>query len=186
VARRIIGVVRPRPARTAISPVPLPVLAPLVPSASSPVAVQMSWTKTLSDGDARRKPGGIRSHDRGAITLTKSTGGYTAGVGLHAIDHTWFRNRLFDGAPWTAQSTSTRLPKETAVVPMRVIIRGTNLGIVDLDISDAPNRRQDARGVPTTHLHTSPLAGAFAANDLRGATATVTRYADGTYSLVIL
>ena len=104
------------------------------------------WSKPLSQSDAQRKPAG---NQRGSITLVK--GNY------RRIDtQTYFRHDLFGTAEWATERTRTGEVRERAMIPFGVRFLGRDLGIVELEVSYAPNRESGQRNY-TSLLHLCPL-----------------------------
>ena len=152
---------RPKvPAVTPISAVP--------PVSANPPA---QWMKRLSASDAQRK---VSGNQRGSITLVQ------AHFRINA--QTYFRHDFFKTANWK-QTISTG--QETALIPFKVDFLGTNLGVLNLQVSHDPNR-QAGQANYTSLLHLGPLARHFAAQNMTGKGLQLDRHANGQFSLSIL
>lgn len=145
----------------------------------TPVPVQPivnQWAKKLSASDADRKNAGTA---RGAIPLGQ---GRLRGQ----IDASqYFRNDMFGSLRWRQTITRTGEPYEEATASIHVTIDGTYHGIVDFRVSHDPRRQQGKRNLPTTQLHTAPLAEVMKQLNITGKELTIDRDASGDYWLVI-
>lgn len=132
-----------------------------------------AWNKRLSASDAQRKQTG---HQRGSITLVKAQ---------HKIDpQTYFRFGFFAGESWVLELTATRQSRERAVIPFEVTLLGTNLGVLEIEVTYASNR-EAAQHNYTSLLHLGPLAPHFANTNVMDRLLKLERRVDGTYTLAI-
>jgi len=138
-----------------------------------PAEISIVWGKQLSASDAQRKKTG---NQRGSITLVAS--------GYPINPQTYFRGELLASADWVEEYTSTGEFLERALVPMNVKADGSDLGLLDIPFTHAPNREAGQHNY-TTALHIGPIAELFADNDLTGRRLTLARRTDGTFDLTI-
>lgn len=164
----------PVAAPTVIAAIPgeAPVLPSRVSAPASP-AVAAHWGKALTLSDAQRKRVG---NQRGSITLVQAG---------HPINpQRYFRYEFFGAAEWSAGTTRTGEPLETAVLPFSADFLGTDLGILDLEITYAPNR-EAAQANYTSLLHLGPLDSYFLRHDVTGRSIELKRRTDGSFALVV-
>jgi hypothetical protein len=154
-------------------PAPAPAPAPAGAPAAVIAATAREWTKKLSASDAQRKKTG---NQRGSITLVQ------AGYDIDA--QTYFRREFFAGEPWVKGMTSTGVPRETATVSFATTVLGSDLGIVSLLISYAPNREAHQSNY-TSLLHIEGIADQFRDNDLTEKWLQLTEDVTGRFALTI-
>lgn len=170
---------RTMPANAApnISPSGQPPVTPApVPQPAKPLAEH--WGKKISASDADRKPGS-KSTPRASIPLGQ-------GLLRGQIDASqYFRHDMFGPLPWKQTITRTGEPYEETTVSIHVTVDGTYHGIMDFRVSHDPRRQQGKRNLPTTQLHTSPLAEVLKQLDITGMELTLDRDDNDEYWLDI-
>jgi hypothetical protein len=151
-------------------------LASATPPIPTPVGVlAQHWGKTLPASDAQRKPQGNQS---GVVALTQ-------GHYRRQIDQTtYFRQILFGQQAWQPATASTGQPMEIATVPMHTTVLGTYHGVLDYEVSDAPNRESNENNY-TAKLHLEPVRALFSQIDMTGRTIEIGLDAQGDYWLTI-
>ncbi|WP_333618045.1 phospholipase D family protein [Dietzia sp.] len=149
------------------------------PTGQAPVptgVIEERWGKKLSSSDADRKNQGTA---RGAIPL---------GQGLRRGEinaSTYFRDDMFNSLDWHPTVTRTNESIEEATASIHVTINGTYHGVTDFRVSHDPRRQQGRRNLPTTQLHTAPLAEVLKQVDITGMTLTIDRDDAGEFWLEI-
>ncbi len=163
------------PVAPAAPQMPTVAIPTTVPQATPPaVSVTHHWAKEMSASDAQH-PHSTTSNVIGALKLTKAG---------HNIDHkTYFRNTFFGGVVWATQTTS-RGPKEEAIVTFDVVIAGRQMGQIPLKIDHAAYRVA-RQGNVATWLHWGPLGATLRQTDYTGAWVIIERLTDGGYHLEI-
>lgn len=143
-----------------------------VPGTRSPV--RHRWFRVL-DRTAAQRPPDPDSSPTGNLRLTQAG---------HGIDQTqYFRYELFGGLPWIS-TTVARGVRETATIPMAVVIDGRSFGTREFTVSHAAFREQ-GQGNVTTVLHFRAIANELRATDYTGRIITLEQLASGDYRLVI-
>lgn len=151
------------------SPTPVPVPA-------QPITEH--WAKPLSASDADRKPGSA-STARGAIPLGQ-------GRRRGQIDASqYFRHQMFGRLTWLNTVTRTGEPYEETTAPIHVTIERAYHGVLDFRVSHDPRRQQGTRNLPTTQLHTSPIAEVLRKLDVTGMELTLDKDDNDDYWLTI-
>jgi|SRR5579862_12730 len=170
---RVPAVIRASP------PVPTPpsrsrAASPTPPAAQpAPAVPDERWWKRLTVSDAQRKATG---NQRGSITLTQGARSINA--------QRYFRYDLFEAAQWRRGHARTGVEREIALIPFRVNLLGDDRGILNFEVSYAPNREASQANY-TSLLHLGPLSGFFHTNNMTGNWLELARLIDGTYTLSI-
>jgi PLD-like domain len=175
---------RPAPATAAPPAPPAPPTGtpqsapqPLTPEVQAPdtpqAAADERWWKRLTVSDAQRKGAG---HQRGSITLTQGARSINA--------QRYFRYELFKSAHWRPGHARTGVQREVATIPFQVQSLGDDRGILEFEVSYAPNREASQANY-TSLLHLGPLSAYFHAYNMTGNWLELARLADGTYTLSI-
>jgi hypothetical protein len=137
------------------------------------LTIEAEWSKKISASDAQRKGSG---NQRGSITLVKNR---------YPIDaRVYFRRDFFGTVEWFSDRTRTGEVIESAYVPMLVNLDGLQLGVLNLQISHAPNREAGQNNY-TTLLHLGPLAPYFAQENMTDRNMRLERRNDGSFALTI-
>jgi hypothetical protein len=145
----------------------------LAPIGTPQATTSAEYAKPLTRSDAQRKRTG---NQRGSITLTQQQ---------YQIDaQRYFRFDFFGDAVWTTGTTRTGEPREIARVPFDVTFLGEDVGVIELDVSYAPNR-EASQGNYTTLVHLGGLAPHFVRSDVEGRELKIARADDGTFSLEV-
>jgi len=118
---------------TAEPPLPEPVAERLLPTAEPRPLGVLVWRKTLPLTDALQVRDG--SHHVGGVRLTQAKFENPPG---HRIDQTTYFRQLFADYQWEAEPGRHR-DQEHTFVPMRIIIRGRDYGILNFEISHKPS-----------------------------------------------
>lgn len=138
-------------------------------------SVELSWTKKLSQTDAQQPTsGGIVPY----LRLTKSS--------LQGEDfQTWFREGFFAPASWKPGDVGRETDVEVADIDMMVSVNGVKLGKKLFQVSHGPHRHEK-HNTPNTWLHWPPeIQDMLHENDMTGWPVTLTRTADGSFSVDI-
>jgi len=121
-----------QPLRQAKAPQPQAAGQPQLPALVRPPGV-LVWRKTLPQTDALQVSHG--SHPVGGVRLTQARFENPPG---ERIDQTTYFRQLFADYPWEREPGRPR-DQEHAFVPMRIIIRGSDYGIRNFEISHKPS-----------------------------------------------
>lgn len=136
--------------------------------------VQRRWFRPL-DATAAQHPPDPASSPTGNLRLTQAD---------HAIDQTsYFRTEFYGGAAWTG-SAVPQGTRETALVPMEVVIDGRSLGAREFLVSHA-SWREAHQGNVTTVIHLSPIAAVLRNTNYTGRVVTLEQLVSGGYRIVI-
>lgn len=142
------------------------------PGESSEAAATLRWWKELTPSDVLRKP--ESSHQRNYVALSKAG---------HEIDFkTWFRQELFGGLDWSAQTMHTGNLKEVTLVPFEVVVDGESVGTYELRVDHAEARIANQNNSPT-YLNWSGMIELIRASDFRHWWLELARLEDQTFRL---
>lgn len=134
----------------------------------------LTWIKKLSKTDAQQETsGGLVPY----LRLTKSS--------LDNEDfQTWFRDTLFDNAPWVA-GTFGKEQVEEATIPFKVSVNDIQIGTQTLKVTHGVNR-QHKNNTPNTWLHwNAQLESMLQLNDFTDLPVRITRESSGVFRLDI-
>lgn len=175
--KRPVPPLAPRPPRSSSGATPGSLVGPGPSegrSGSLGVGIARRWFKRM-DGTAAQKPPSPASNPTGNLRLSQED---------FAIDHTrYFRQVFFGAEAWSPRASDSRF--EDLTVPMKVVVDGADLGVIDMKVSHAEHRISGQGNVPTL-LHWGTRVGQILREgDYVGSTVTLEHLVSGEYLLTI-